>query len=86
MDFVIDKLTRSLENSISGDSFKTEVIAVMQTDMKALKSKDWLFDWKAEFKAPEKVVYKLVIVDNPAIIQGLMSLEDRGDHIFMHFD
>ena len=40
MDFVIDKLTRSLENSISGDSFKTEVIAVMQTDMKALKSKD----------------------------------------------
>jgi hypothetical protein len=28
-------------------------------------------------------VYKLVIVDNPTIIQGLISLQDRGDHIFM---
>jgi hypothetical protein len=84
IDFKIDKLTRSIENSISGDSFKTEVIAVIPGDMKALKSKDWLFNWKAEYKVPEKHVYKLVIVDNPTIIQGLISLQDRGDHIFMH--
>jgi hypothetical protein len=28
-------------------------------------------------------VYKPVIVDNPNIIQGLISLQDREDHIFM---
>jgi hypothetical protein len=31
----------------------------------------------------DRTVYKLVIVDNPTIIQGLISLQDRGDHIFM---
>lgn len=29
------------------------------------------------------MVYKLVILENPNIIQGLISLQDRGDHIFM---
>ena len=34
-------------------------------------------------KQADKIVYKLVIVDNPNIIQGLISLQDRHDHIFM---
>lgn len=84
IDIIIDKLTRSVENAISGDSFKTEVLLITTKDIKGIKKADWLFDWKAEAKDKEKSVYKLVIADNPTIIQGLISLEDRGDHIYMH--
>ena len=47
------------------------------------KKTDWLFDWKAEAMQPNKTIYKLVIVDNTQIIQGLISLQDRSDHVFM---
>ena len=79
----IDKLTRSIENAISGDSFKTEVLELTLADVKKLKKADWLFEWKAEAKSKDRMVYKLVILENPNIIQGLISLQDRGDHIFM---
>src|SRR3954447_13532491 len=82
-DIEIDKLTRSIENAISGDSFKTEVLEVTPADIRRLKKADWLFDWKAEAKASNKTVYKLVILGNETIIQGLISLQDRSDHIFM---
>jgi hypothetical protein len=84
LDIIIDKLTRSIENAISGDSFKTEVLIVTSKDAKAIKKNDWLFDWKSEAKNKGKVIYKLVILDNPTIIQGLVSLQDKGDHIYMH--
>lgn len=79
----IDKLTRSIENAITGDSFKTQVLKLTQKDVKSLKKSDWLFDWKAEAKQSNNIIYKLIIVDNPSIIQGLISLQDRSDHIFM---
>ena len=82
-DIEIDKLTRSIENAISGDSFKTEVLELTPADIRKLKKADWLFDWKAEANASDKTVYKLVIIDNINIIQGLISLQDRNDHIFM---
>ncbi len=79
----IDKLTRSIENAITGDSFKTEILELTTKDIKSLRKSDWLFDWKVELKQSGKKVYKLVIIDNPLIIQGLISLQDRDDHIFM---
>lgn len=79
----IDKLARSIENAISADSFKTEILELTSADIRKLKKADWLFDWKTEAKQADKTVYKLVIIDNPNIIQGLISLQDRGDHIFM---
>ena len=82
-DIEIDKLTRSIENAVSGDSFKTEVIKLTLADIRKLKKTNWLFDWKIEAKNVDKKVYKLVIVDNPDIVQGLVSLQDRGDHIFL---
>ena len=82
-DLEIDKLTRSIENAISGDSFKTEILEFTPADIRKLKKADWLFDWKAEAKSVEKIVYKLIIAGNETIIQGLISLQDRGDHIFM---
>ncbi len=84
MNIEIDKLTRSIENAVTGDSFRTEVIPLTKKDLRALDVNDWLFNWQRETQNGNKVVYKLVIMDNPNIIQGLMSIEDRGDHIFMH--
>jgi len=59
-DIEIDKLTRSIENTISGDSFKTEVLPVTPKDIKGLKSKDWLFNWKSEYKKPLSLFISLL--------------------------
>ena len=85
LDFEVDKLTNSIENVKSGDSFATEVSVVTLNDLKTLTKKDkWQFDWKFEFKQPEREVYKLTIVNNQNIIQGLISVEFRIDHVYMH--
>jgi hypothetical protein len=82
-DIEIDKLTRSVENAVSGDSFRTDILEWTSQDVRKIKKTDWLFDWKTEAKQPDKKVYKLVITHNANIIQGLISLQDRADHIFM---
>lgn len=84
LDFEIDKLTDSILNTISGDSFRTEVSLVTKTDLKLItKPKGWLFDWKHEFNQPDREVYKLTIVDNAEIVQGLVSLTVKPDHVYM---
>ena len=85
LDFFVDKLTNSIENIITGDSFKTDISVVTQADLKFFtKKNDWLFDWKNELKEPARDIYKLTIVGNPTIIQGLISLEVKIDHVYMH--
>ena len=85
LDFFIDKLTNSIENAITGDNFKTDISVVTQSDLKSLTKKNgWLFDWKSEFKEPARDIFKLTIVGNPTIIQGLISLEVKIDHVYMH--
>lgn len=84
LDFEIDKLTNSIQNSVSGDSFDTTVSLFTASEHRLLKIGEWVFDWKKELKDKTKMVYKLTITNNPSIIQGLISIEDRGDHIFMH--
>jgi hypothetical protein len=59
LDFKIDKLTDSILNRISGDSFRTEISLVTKSDLKIVtKSKGWLFDWKYEFNQIDREVYK----------------------------
>ncbi|HLP71819.1 MAG TPA: hypothetical protein VK155_02880 [Bacteroidales bacterium] len=85
VDIEIDELTNSIKNLISGDSFSTDITRITKLDLKKVTKKDgWLFDWKLELKHPEREVYKLTIVNNQSIIQGLISLEVRSDHVFMH--
>jgi hypothetical protein len=75
LDFEIDKLTNSIENVITGDSFATEISILNQNDLKTVsKRRGWLFNWRDEFKEPARDVYKLTILNNPTIIQGLISL------------
>jgi len=83
--FVIDILTDSIINTISGDSFKTEISILGKSDLKQItKKKKWKFDWKLEFEDLTKEVYKLTIINNPSIIQGLLSISIEKDHVFMN--
>ncbi|MCM0059234.1 MAG: hypothetical protein NBV57_00095 [Algoriphagus sp.] len=85
LDFLIDKLTNSIENVTTGDSFQTVVSLLTTSDLKAISKKnDWEFDWKREFKQPEREIYKLTIAGNTSIIQGLMSIEIKSDHVYLH--
>lgn len=85
LDFVIDKLTNSIENVKTGDNFPTEISLLSSSEIKKITKKNgWDFNWKSEFKQPERDIYKLTIVGNPKIIQGLVSLEVKEDHVYMH--
>ncbi|HHH53540.1 MAG TPA: hypothetical protein ENK91_07770 [Bacteroidetes bacterium] len=84
-DFIIDRLTNSILNTISGDSFQTEISILTKTDLKTvLKKNGWNFNWKAEHKDLSREVYKLTIVNNPNVIQGLISITIENDHIFIN--
>lgn len=84
LDFEIDGLTNSIQNVVSGDSFNTLVSELAPADLKRMPRNAWLFDWKKEASDKNKAVYKLTIESNPTIIQGLISVEDKSDHTFMH--
>ncbi len=83
--FIIDKLTDSILNTISMDSFKTEISVLTKSDLKQVTKKNkWNFDWKLEFDNLTKEVYKLTIVNNLSVIQGLLSITIESDHIFIN--
>jgi len=85
LDFIVDELTNSIRNIVSGDSFQTTISRITISDIKYIKTqKGWVFDWELELSCPEKDVFKLTIVNNPHILQGLVSLEVKTDHVFMH--
>jgi hypothetical protein len=85
LDFVVDKLTNSIENVVTGDSFPTDITLISNADLKTVTKKNgWVFDWKYELKQPERDVYKLTIVNNQSVIQALISLEVKSDHVYMH--
>lgn len=81
LDFEIDGLTNSIENAISGEVFETSIVQI--TDGKEIRKSEWVFNWQREIKDKSRQVYKLTTISNPTIIQGLISLTDKGDHIFM---
>lgn len=85
LDFEIDRLTNSIQNTISGDSFQTEVSLLTKEDLTQVTKKNgWSFNWKIEFNNNRKEVYKLTIINNSNIIQGLLSLTIEEDHVFMN--
>lgn len=83
LDFIIDKLTNSIENAISGEVFDTLISKLNSSDSKQIKKTEWAFNWKAELNDKSKQVFKITTVNNPTIIHGLISLIDKGDHFFM---
>lgn len=85
LEVEIDRLTNSVQNTISGDSFATDVFEIAKPDLKTVvKANGWKFDWRNEVQVADRKVYKLTIKDNPNIIQGLASISDYGDHFYLH--
>ena len=49
--FYIDKITESIEDANTGESYETDVIPVSAQDLKSvLKKYGWRFNWQQEFK------------------------------------
>jgi hypothetical protein len=65
LDFVIDKLTNSIENISTGEVFDTEIVKLTGKDVNQINEKDWQFDWINEIKDKSKAVFKLTTVNNP---------------------
>ena len=84
VDIEIDKLTNSIENTVSGDVFDTDIFQLSNKDIRQINKTVWQFNWQEQLKLIDRETYKLVIKNNPKIIQGLISLSDLGDHIYMH--
>jgi hypothetical protein len=80
IDLRIDEFTDSLQNAKTGESFATDFRRATARDI--AKTKNWLFDWRHELTNNE--VYKLFSKDAPREIQGLISIQDRGDHIWVN--
>lgn len=85
MNIEIDKLTNSVENTISGDTFSTDISLINEIEIKKITKKSgWLFNWKKEFQFPDRDIYKLTITGNSEIIQGLISITEKYDHVYIN--
>ncbi|HWR33245.1 MAG TPA: hypothetical protein VN451_06960 [Chitinophagaceae bacterium] len=85
LEIEIDRLTNSIVNTISGDSFPTDVHPVTKPDLKKVTKKNgWLFNWASEFKLANRQIFKLTIRNNPEIVEGLLSISDFNDHYYLH--
>ncbi len=81
---IIDKITRSIEDSRSGKVFETDVLPVTKAELTGiLKKNGWQFNWRMESKEPKHQIFKLVLQGDP-IIQGLLSVEAKGNYVEMH--
>jgi len=85
LDIEVDRLTNSILNCISGDSFPTDVHLTKKSDLKNINKKQgWLFNWSDEFNLTDRQVFKLTIRNNPDIVQGLISISNYKDHYYIH--
>ena len=60
--FYIDKVTRSIEDAVTGKSAETDVLAIGARDLRSVtKRNGWRFNWKMERANKDRELYKLVI-------------------------
>lgn len=85
LDIEIDKLTNSIERIATGEVLSTAVLPATATDLKTTTKKNgWLFNWRTEARQPEHPIFKLVAVESLSLVQGLVSLEIKPDHVRLH--
>ena len=80
----IDKLTNSIENVATGEIFETEIRKIDASNGTLIKKRDWVFNWHQELSSERREIYSLTTLYNPKVVHGLISIEDGGDHIYMH--
>jgi len=76
VDIEIDELTNSIENRVTGDVFDTDIFQLSSKDIRQINKSAWQFNWQEQLKLHDRETFKLVIKNNPKIIQGLISLSD----------
>ncbi|HZK75588.1 MAG TPA: hypothetical protein VFD13_01655 [Candidatus Kapabacteria bacterium] len=84
LHFEVDKLTNSIENTLTGELCETEILRLHPEDARFLDRSEWEFNWSSELKDTDREVFALVTKENHSIFHGMMSIEDLGDHIFLH--
>ena len=57
LDFIVDKLTNSIENTSTGEVFDTEITRLTSIATKQINRGNWQFDWQKELKDEDKEVY-----------------------------
>ena len=62
VDIEIDKLTNSIQNTISGDSFATDILRLTLNDIKQVTKKNgWNFNWKSELADGSRNRWKSIV-------------------------
>jgi hypothetical protein len=84
LDFEVDKLTNSIENVLTGEIFETEIVQLRNENIPNLREEKWAFDWVFELNQSNCQVFALTIKGGSSVYHGLISLTDKGDHIFMN--
>ena len=87
LDFVIDKLTNSVENTSTGEVFNTEIVRLTLKDLKQIHKAEWQFDWTNEIKDKTKEVYKVYLgVPGNLVAYACKVSVDKGYQGFLAFD
>ncbi|AXY78312.1 hypothetical protein D3H65_31870 [Paraflavitalea soli] len=82
--FLIDKITNSIEDALTGTSHDTDVVPILLTDFRVvLKKNGWRFNWKDELKNKDRQLYK-ILVQGDRTIQGMISLQIIENYIELH--
>jgi hypothetical protein len=84
LGFLVDKLTNSIENTLTGEKFETEIVQLTKEDLTRLRSLTWAFDWTLELLESGREVHALVKKTESDKWQGLVSYSNKEDHLFMH--
>jgi glycine cleavage system H lipoate-binding protein len=59
VEIEIDKLTNSIENTVSGDVFDTDIFQLYSNDIKQINKALWQFNWQEQLKLNDRETYKM---------------------------
>lgn len=76
--------TGSIQHSLTGEVLATSISCAESTRRSEIRAADWLFDWHSELCRKDRQVLKIALLSEPSTVHGLVSLTDKGDHVYMH--
>lgn len=82
IDIEIDRFTPCLLDTETNELVETEYKLATAAELKGLKAKGWLFNWRGK-DLSDSEIYKLTIQGDDEI-QGLVAIEPREDNLAYH--